>query len=226
MISFSGGNNLQTTILNNVIFNYDKFQYAYGTAGFVWPVQASIDGRSTRYKYSGNLCYRYSWLDNMTTDRRTIQSGGPLSMSPGDTQVIVYLFKVASGSANFQSICQLMSTSDMMSNAYYSRLNSSVIRVTQISSNVPVRYGLYQNYPNPFNPKTKIRFDLAGTGGQEVRLIVFDALGQKVSTLIERNRRPGSYETDWDSCNFPSGNYFYRLEAGSFVESKKLILLI
>ncbi len=84
---------------------------------------------------------------------------------------------------------------------------------------------LFQNYPNPFNPTTKIKFDIpagtSGTGGRQVRLVIYDALGRGVSTLIDSELKPGSYETDWDSINFPSGVYFYRLEAGTFVSTKK-----
>ena len=78
---------------------------------------------------------------------------------------------------------------------------------------------------NPFNPSTRIKFSIAGVKEQHIRLIIYDTIGQMVSTLIDNNLKPGSYETDWDASIMPSGIYFYTIDAGSFVDSKKMILI-
>jgi len=88
---------------------------------------------------------------------------------------------------------------------------------------VPYEYKVFQNYPNPFNPTTTIHYELPLEGF--VTLKVFDVLGREVKTLIEGYRTEGRYEVEFDATNLPSGIYIYRLRAGSFVETKKMILM-
>ncbi len=87
----------------------------------------------------------------------------------------------------------------------------------------PSSYLLYQNYPNPFNPSTRIQYSVSGS--QIVLLKVYDVLGREVATLVNERQSPGMYEVQFDGSKLPSGIYFYRLQAGSFVETKKLVLL-
>ena len=82
---------------------------------------------------------------------------------------------------------------------------------------------LYQNYPNPFNPVTNLEFGISDLGF--VSLKVYDALGQEVRTLANEIRSPGNYNVEFDGSDLPSGIYFYKLEAGDFVETKRMILL-
>jgi photosystem II stability/assembly factor-like uncharacterized protein len=86
-----------------------------------------------------------------------------------------------------------------------------------------VNFALRQNYPNPFNPETKIKFQIPT--GSDVSLKVFDVLGREVKTLVSERLQPGSYETTFDGSGLASGVYLYRLQAGGFVETKKLVLL-
>lgn len=92
-------------------------------------------------------------------------------------------------------------------------------------------YSLSQNYPNPFNPTTTIKFSVPsvetfhGTSLQHVALKVYDLLGREVSTLVNEEKAPGIYEVKFDGINLPSGVYFYRLQAGSYSQTKKLILM-
>ncbi|MCH8032793.1 MAG: T9SS type A sorting domain-containing protein [Bacteroidetes bacterium] len=88
---------------------------------------------------------------------------------------------------------------------------------------VPYEYKVFQNYPNPFNPTTTIHYELPLEGF--VTLKVFDVLGKEVKTLIEGYRTEGRYEVEFDATNLPSGIYFYRLQSGSFVETKKMVLM-
>ena len=97
------------------------------------------------------------------------------------------------------------------------------------SNGVPDRYVLDQNYPNPFNPSTAIHYSLPvgqdGILSNHVSLRVFNLLGQEVATLVNGVEQAGNHEVVWDATGFPSGVYFYRLTAGGFVETKKLVLL-
>jgi hypothetical protein len=90
-------------------------------------------------------------------------------------------------------------------------------------SSVVKDYALYQNYPNPFNPTTTIYFALPSKSF--VTLKVFDILGREVSTIVSEEMSTGNYTREWNAANRSSGIYFYRLQAGSFTETKKLILL-
>jgi hypothetical protein len=82
---------------------------------------------------------------------------------------------------------------------------------------------LSQNYPNPFNPNTKISWQSPVSGHQLLK--VYDVVGNEVATLIDEYKPAGSYEIEFDAKNFSSGIYFYKLQTGSFVDSKKMIYL-
>jgi hypothetical protein len=97
-----------------------------------------------------------------------------------------------------------------------------------LSNEIPDSYSLFQNFPNPFNPSTKIRMDipsLVRRGAGVVVLKVYDILGCEIKSLVNEQLVPGTYEVDFDGSNLPSGIYFYRLQAGDYVETKKMILL-
>lgn len=99
----------------------------------------------------------------------------------------------------------------------------NTIGINNISKNIPEKIGLFQNYPNPFNPKTKIRFDIPNPCN--VRLEVFDITGKNIFHLVNEYLREGSYDVDFDGTSLSSGIYFYRLTAGNFVNTKKMIIL-
>ncbi len=88
---------------------------------------------------------------------------------------------------------------------------------------IPFEFKLFQNYPNPFNPTSKIKFSLPRN--LKVVIKVYDILGREVKTLINEFRTAGNYEVLFDGTNFASGVYFYRIEAGSFVDAKKMVLV-
>jgi len=87
----------------------------------------------------------------------------------------------------------------------------------------PQNYSLLQNYPNPFNPSTRIEFTLPATG--KVKISVYNQLGQLVKTITDRVYPAGSNEILFNGENLPSGVYFYRIESGTFSETKKMVLL-
>jgi len=88
---------------------------------------------------------------------------------------------------------------------------------------LPTEYNLGQNYPNPFNPTTNIQFDIPTT--KRVQLDVYNVLGQKVQTLLDRKLTPGRYTIPFDGSRLASGVYLYRLRAGDITLSKKMTLL-
>jgi N-acetylneuraminic acid mutarotase len=103
------------------------------------------------------------------------------------------------------------------------RWNSGTSRVEQLSPTAPKTFLLEQNYPNPFNPSTTIRYQLPVAS--EVKLEVYDVLGKKVATLVSERQAAGYYQYVWNANGLTSGVYFYRLQAGGFVETKKMMLV-
>ena len=84
-------------------------------------------------------------------------------------------------------------------------------------------YSLEQNYPNPFNPTTKINYSLKDKG--KVELKVYDLLGNIIATLVNEEKSAGNYEVDFDASKLSSGVYLYTINSGSFVQTKKMILM-
>ena len=80
-----------------------------------------------------------------------------------------------------------------------------------------------QNYPNPFNPSTVIQYQLPQNG--YVKLKVYDILGRLIATLVDKDQEAGTYKITWNASRYASGVYIYQIQSGSFVATKKLILL-
>ena len=99
----------------------------------------------------------------------------------------------------------------------------AVVLLTNQNSLLPDSYKLEQNYPNPFNPISRIKYDIPKQS--QVTIKIFDIIGSEVTTLINEFKEPGFHEISFDGSNYSSGVYFYRIEAGSFTEVKKMVLL-
>ena len=112
--------------------------------------------------------------------------------------------------------------------------------INQISFEIPQQFSLSQNYPNPFNPSTKIKFEIPNSpfegrrsglteGKGDVKLVVFDVLGQQVAELVNQQLSPGTYEVEWSAnggaAEYPSGIYFYTLKTESFSQTKRMVLV-
>jgi hypothetical protein len=95
--------------------------------------------------------------------------------------------------------------------------------VSDPPAGVPTRSALAQNYPNPFNPSTTIRYGLPEKA--HVRLEAYNMLGQRVAVLVNQEQQPGYHTVQFDAARMASGLYFYRMTAGDFVETRKLMLL-
>ncbi len=97
------------------------------------------------------------------------------------------------------------------------------IGIIKISEKIPSQFLLEQNYPNPFNPKTIISFQLAVNSFATLK--VYDLLGREVAVLVNENLNAGTYEVDFDGSNLGSGVYYYKLSAGDFTETRKMVLI-
>lgn len=101
----------------------------------------------------------------------------------------------------------------------YSQLNA----VRSINAKTPEEYGLFQNYPNPFNPATKITYQIPQNSF--VKLSLFNILGNEIAVVVNKKQNPGIYNVEFDGTKYSSGIYFYKLAAGDFVETKKMVLM-
>jgi hypothetical protein len=110
-----------------------------------------------------------------------------------------------------------------ISDQIYNELYNSVTFVEDTRSHRPSHFELSNNFPNPFNPSTTMSFSLPTKAF--VLLKIYDALGREVSTILNEELSAGTYSRQWSAANLPSGVYFYRLQAGTFTETKKLVLL-
>jgi len=99
----------------------------------------------------------------------------------------------------------------------------SVTGIEQKDLHIPISYQLEQNYPNPFNPTTTIEFSLPHT--EFVTLKIYNILGEEVATLVSERLTAGGYKYNWDASSLASGVYLYRIQAGNYVEAKKMVLL-
>ena len=95
--------------------------------------------------------------------------------------------------------------------------------ISALDNLLPDTYALYQNYPNPFNPTTTIRYDIIEQ--THVEISVYNTLGQKVATLVNKQQKPGRYSVNWNAREFASGLYFYIIRSEHFTKTRKLILL-
>jgi hypothetical protein len=113
-----------------------------------------------------------------------------------------------------------------------------VIGIEKTGSEIPKQFSLNQNYPNPFNPSTTIRYEVPLSKGGEsmsprgfsgeglfISLLIYDALGRQISTLVNSELSPGSYVVEWNAADYPSGIYFCRLSAYNYSETRRMVLL-
>jgi hypothetical protein len=152
-----------------------------------------------------------TWI-KMTPERQTLAQ----ALLSGDTGVVAFVFSINRmvPSGKPESIQFVISTPE----------GSQWTKEIQIEVAAPLEYRLEQNYPNPFNPSTTIRYILPTASS--VTLSVYNVLGEEVTTLVSNERKePGEFHAEWNAGNNPSGVYFYRITAGSFTETKKLVLI-
>jgi hypothetical protein len=141
----------------------------------------------------------------------TIPSQAFVNINRNDSVIIFYAFAIGANQA------EIISAINEAQIKY-----STVLSVDKVSD-LPTAYSLEQNYPNPFNPSTKIQFSISNS--QPVTLKVFDVLGNEVATLVNEELTPGIYQYNFDASNLSSGVYYYKLRAGNFTETKKMILI-
>lgn len=148
--------------------------------------------------------------------------------TPGTKLIIDYSINDADATGEREGILTYSPINDDQSWADPSRwavtwIGDPGTDVEQESDQIPIEYDLSQNYPNPFNPTTKIKFSIKETS--DVSLKVFNLLGEEVASLVNEVKSPGVYSVDFSAQDLSSGVYLYQIKAGSFISSRKMILL-
>ncbi len=220
----------------------------FGTNGIVIaPVEPSLDyANSVAIQSDGKIIaagYKETgWINNNLTIR--YNSDGTIDNTFGSDGVAITPIGISSTSAN-AVVIQNDGNIVIAGNSSYNNYSTFyLIRYTgdqvtgineNVSPNIPYSFVLEQNYPNPFNPTTKLRYsipflqmghpDKSGQVAPSVQLRVFDILGKEVATLVNKEQQPGNYEVEFNASNLSSGVYFYKLQAGNFIQTKKMLLL-
>ncbi len=213
--------------------NSDGAKYIYNNMkGFLWngsPLINPKTNHATKFMLNGDPVSNTGWYEGTgwpggpgPGDRRFLISSGPFTLAPGDTQEVVFAVLLAKGNDNLNSVTKLKQSASYFQNFYNSNLidtlNSSPYYVA------PEGYRLFQNYPNPFNAVTNLEYELPKTSDVEIK--IYDILGRLVKTIVnEKAQVRYIYKVLFDAKNLASGIYFYRIRAGNFVETKKMILL-
>jgi hypothetical protein len=190
-----------------------------GRIDVVW-----LDTRNNPGTYLSSLYYSFSedngqtWsLNKQLSDAFDPHLGWPQQNKMGD-----YFDMISDNNGAFLAWA---GTFNGEQDVYYGRISQIPVAIDdrQDDSGIPGTFSLSQNYPNPFNPATKIRYSIPQSSNVVIK--VFDILGNEIETLVNEEKPTGEYEVDFNAGNLTSGIYFYKLQAGSFVQTKKMILL-
>ncbi|MCH7770810.1 MAG: T9SS type A sorting domain-containing protein [Bacteroidetes bacterium] len=175
------------------------------------------------YWYSGDPETNSGWLNNRPHDQRMLVHTGPFSLEVDKPITIIVGYTIGQGNSPLNSVTVGKEVSAFVQQFYQSNFDDNVLPVEEENNLIVEEFKLFQNYPNPFNPSTRIQY--AVSSRQFVSLKVYDVLGNEIAVLVNEEKPAGTYELEWDASRFPSGVYFYQLRSGSFVQTKKMILL-
>jgi len=177
----------------------------------------------------GSTSIRINWVDNSSNEdkfmidrstnggsnwtvRDSVAANTTQYTDGGLTQNTQYCYRVYAKncvgiSANSNQVCS----------------TTTFTGIVKHENEIPKVFNLYQNYPNPFNPSTNIKFDIPKSS--YVKLAIYDVIGKQVYELVNSQLAAGSYSVDWNTFSFASGVYFYRIEAGDYVQQMKMVLV-
>ncbi|MBK7230424.1 MAG: T9SS type A sorting domain-containing protein [Ignavibacteriales bacterium] len=147
---------------------------------------------------------------------------GPFTLELDKPIDIIVCYLIGRGSSALNSVSVMKDITEEAIQIY----NSNFTDIPTSIENQPIvisEFKLDQNYPNPFNPSTKISWQSPVSGHQKLK--IYDVLGNEVVTLVNEYKSAGSYEIEFNASSLSSGVYFYKLQAGSFVQTKKMILM-
>jgi hypothetical protein len=172
--------------------------------------------------YSGDPVTQIGWIGTHRDDQRSLLNVGPFALKEGEDKEIFLAYIVGQGTTPLGAIPVAKKWSHDNQIYYDNNFDISVSNLLDEMS-VLSEFRLYQNYPNPFNPFTTIDYTVPQTS--HVIINVYDVLGNKIQTLVNEFKNPGSYSINFEGSELSSGLYFYRIIANDFVQTKKMLLL-
>lgn len=218
--------------------DWDPYYFNSTDAGGTWPLSGYIDASTLRTRRvdiialrgAANL-YKVGYIQDSTAGDYGYFTGGngsawnapnPMAVTPvgADSSFTKCLAGYKNGGGDD---CLAVYSLGNGGNVYSSRSCATTTGVHNGNGEVPNIYSLSQNFPNPFNPTTEIKFSIPVSGS--VKLVVYDINGNEVATLVSGQKQAGNYSVNFDATNIASGIYFYKLTAGSFVDTKKMALV-
>jgi Leucine-rich repeat (LRR) protein len=208
--------------IQNNQFTFEDIESNIGIDNFTYSPQDSIGvGKDTTVTKDSSLVLSVS-LGGTANLYQWTKDGVDIPGADSSSNTIESVDSSDAGSY----ICKITNTIATELTIYSRSINVTVESTTGIAnqlSQIPKGFVLYQNYPNPFNPSTTIKFALAKS--EDVKIEVFNTLGQKVRALINKTMPAGYHEVEFSSQNLPSGIYIYMIEAGQFQGVKKMLYL-
>ncbi|MBL1213045.1 MAG: T9SS type A sorting domain-containing protein [Ignavibacteriae bacterium] len=183
-----------------------------------------------RFMYSGDPVSGNGWMNIAPLDNIFVLSTGPFKLKIGEPVELIYAYIVGRGTDHLNSITKAREISQFVQMVYDNNFENLPTGIDDDKNLIADEFMLYQNYPNPFNPVTTIKYTIPALGvGNEnfrsIQITIFDILGRKIKTLVSEQKPAGTYEVQFDASQLSSGVYFYQLSAGSFIQTKKLMLL-
>lgn len=185
----------------------------------------------TKFLVSGDPIKRTGWIEEIYdygSDKRFYLTSGPFNMALNDTQEVAYAVVGGLGSDRISSV-SVMKFFASQAKEFYDNIPQYPTNTIEPEPEpiIPEYFSLEQNYPNPFNPGTTISYTFGEQIGnhRHVTLKIFDVLGREVAVLVNETKDPGTYEVTWDAKKIPSGIYYYTFRVGSFVQTRKMMLL-
>jgi hypothetical protein len=175
------------------------------------------------FMFSGDPVIDVGWINSVNGDQKMTISTGPFQLEEGKPIDIILAYSVGRGTDPLNSVTETKSICQYAISIYESNFDIETSVDDNVHSFIPDEFQLFQNYPNPFNPTTTIRFTTSDL--RYTILKVYDVLGSEITTLVNEEKPVGNYEFVFDASALSSGVYFYRLQAGDFVETKKMVLM-
>jgi len=201
--------------------------WTFGNGGYLGEDSLNIPAN---FMYSGDPEKQSGWLCINGFDQRMILSTGPFDLAEGESQDIYALYAIGRGETSLNSISVTKEIAQKAEDHFFSNIIKIPVGIKNENQPIINGFNLSQNYPNPFNPTTVIKYQIPFVGNEYFRstkttLKVYNILGSEVATLVNKQQKAGNYEVTFNASNLSSGVYFYKLQSGNFVETKKMVLI-
>jgi len=209
------GSSTVNTTFNAQLTRYDVIYIRFKSSNGEWSA-----ARGYKYKYNNIILAEY--YIKYANGNQTNPESMYVTNDPPNTPLFLAVSNNISSLANDDSVFVRFQSDNFFLSSWMKE-SGQVTGIGDGNNNLPKEFILLQNYPNPFNPSTEISYSIPQTNF--VSLKIYDVLGKEIATLVNEEKSIGNYTVEFSASNLSSGIYFYRMQAGSFTDTKKFILL-